>query len=336
MTIPTITPLPSAPTRGDSESTFTAAANKFVAALPTMVTEANLSIAGINSGITTCESAIALSDTYLGLASFEGAWSNQAGAATIPYSVANSGSIWVLLSNLADVTKSEPTASNTNWMNVTTAQMYAVSGSASTPSVSFSSDTNTGIYLKASDDLGITVGGTLRVNITTNTVTSTLQILAPAGTVSNPGHSFSTDTNSGLFSVGSDNVSLSVGGTNVLDVAAGVVKITGQAYTVESDHGTVGTTETLDFSVSNIHYLTLDENVTLTFSNPKGGGIYTIILQQDTNGGNSVTWPTNVVWPAATAPTITTNASKTDLVCLTYSAKNSNYLGSFAQNYTIV
>ena len=39
--VTTITPLPPAPVRGGTEATFSATANAFVAALPTMVSEIN-------------------------------------------------------------------------------------------------------------------------------------------------------------------------------------------------------------------------------------------------------------------------------------------------------
>jgi hypothetical protein len=61
-----------------------------------------------------------------------------------------------------------------------------------------------------------------------------------------------------------------------------------------------------DLSLGNVQTKTISGAQTLTFSNPPASGSagsFTLIL---TNGGSStVTWPTSVDWPAATAPTLT-------------------------------
>lgn len=61
---------------------------------------------------------------------------------------------------------------------------------------------------------------------------------------------------------------------------------------------------------------TLTENTTFTFSNPASSGkssSFTLKLVQDASAsGYTVTWPTSVDWPAATAPTLTATASAVD------------------------
>ena len=61
---------------------------------------------------------------------------------------------------------------------------------------------------------------------------------------------------------------------------------------------------------------TLTENTTFTFSNPASSGktsSFTLKLVQDASAsGFTVTWPTAVDWPAATAPTLTATASAVD------------------------
>ncbi len=49
------------------------------------------------------------------IANFVGLWSDQTGAANVPYSVYHDGNYWSLLSNVADVTLSEPSMSNSEW-----------------------------------------------------------------------------------------------------------------------------------------------------------------------------------------------------------------------------
>ena len=62
----------------------------------------------------------------------------------------------------------------------------------------------------------------------------------------------------------------------------------------------------VDLSLGNVQTKTISGAQTLTFSNPPASGSagsFTLIL---TNGGSAtVTWPTSVDWPLATAPTLT-------------------------------
>jgi len=61
---------------------------------------------------------------------------------------------------------------------------------------------------------------------------------------------------------------------------------------------------------------TLTENTTFTFSNPASSGkvsAFTLKIVQDASAsGYTVTWPTSVDWPSATAPTLTATASAVD------------------------
>ena len=61
---------------------------------------------------------------------------------------------------------------------------------------------------------------------------------------------------------------------------------------------------------------TLTENTTFTFSNPAASGkvsAFTLKLVQDSSAsGYTVTWPSSVDWPSATAPTLTATASAVD------------------------
>lgn len=94
-----------------------------------------------------------------------------------------------------------------------TSVVNGADGSAAAPSYSFTSDPNTGIYRVGADSLGISAGGTLRVTIDTTGVTLTIPLLTAAGSASAPSHSFSGDPNTGMYSVGADQVGISTGGT---------------------------------------------------------------------------------------------------------------------------
>jgi len=61
---------------------------------------------------------------------------------------------------------------------------------------------------------------------------------------------------------------------------------------------------------------TLTENTTFTFSNPASSGKVSMfslkIVQDSSASGYTVTWPSSVDWPSATAPTLTATASAVD------------------------
>ena len=82
-------------------------------------------------------------------------------------------------------------------------------------------------------------------------------------------------------------------------------------------NATSGATETLDLESGNVFDLTLDNNCTITLSNPPASGTsgsFTLILRQDGTGSRTVTWPASVDWASATAPTLTTDASAVDVL----------------------
>lgn len=74
---------------------------------------------------------------------------------------------------------------------------------------------------------------------------------------------------------------------------------------------------TVDCEAGNTFSHTLTENTTFTFSNPPASGTaYSFsleIIQDASASGFTVTWPTSVDWPAATAPTLTATASAVDV-----------------------
>lgn len=82
-------------------------------------------------------------------------------------------------------------------------------------------------------------------------------------------------------------------------------------------HGNTGTTETLNIEDGNVHTITLDDNVTLTFSNPSASGracSFTLIATQDGGGGNTITFPGSVQWAGGTPPTLTATGDAVDIL----------------------
>jgi hypothetical protein len=73
----------------------------------------------------------------------------------------------------------------------------------------------------------------------------------------------------------------------------------------------------IDCSTGNVFSHTLSENTTFTFSNPPASGDsygMTLTIVQDSGGtGYTVTWPTSVRWPGASAPSLTSDADAVDV-----------------------
>jgi hypothetical protein len=114
-------------------------------------------------------------------------------------------------------------------------------------------------------------------------------------------------------------------GTDFLKIDANNSKITssaeytefnGQAY---SDIYTLtdAATITPDFINGNVQAVTLGDNRII--ANPtsiKAGATYIIILVQDATGSRTITWGTKYKFSGGTAPTLTTTASKADVITL--------------------
>ena len=135
----TITALPAAGKRGvDVREVFVDKTEAFHDALEgTTITQLNTAFGEINTteaNINNKEaSAVSASNTATASANNKGAWSLLTGALNIPASVNHNDSTWILNTNLADVTLSEPTDINTDWakvaLNVNSATNITLTGS---------------------------------------------------------------------------------------------------------------------------------------------------------------------------------------------------------------
>lgn len=119
MTYPTITPLPTPPSRQDP-ATFSDRADALLGALPNFVTETNLAGDFIESSAATIaadkEEILTAVDSALSSANFKGEWADLTGALAVPASVSHNSKVWLLLTDLADVTASEPSSDNVDWL----------------------------------------------------------------------------------------------------------------------------------------------------------------------------------------------------------------------------
>lgn len=103
------------------------------------------------------------------------------------------------------------------------------------------------------------------------------------------------------------------------------------------DGTNTGSSYTIDLTEGNVFHLVLTANCTFTFSNPAASGTattFTLYLRQDGVGSRTATWPSAVVWPGDTAPTLTTTATRTDVFTFTTTDAGTTWFGSTgAQNF---
>jgi hypothetical protein len=95
-----------------------------------------------------------------------------------------------------------------------------------------------------------------------------------------------------------------------------------------------GTTPAVNCENGNAFSLTLSGDTTFTFTNPPASGtsygMSMEIVQDASASGHSVTWPTSVDWPSATAPTLTATASAKDVFVFTTRDGGTSWYGFIA------
>ena len=106
-------------------------------------------------------------------------------------------------------------------------------GTAAAPALNFTNEPTTGLFRASANVMGFAVNGVSRATMTTTgltvagTITPTGSVHAAAGSVGNPSLAFNSDQDTGLFSIGANNLGVAVGGAKVLDVASTGLTVTG-------------------------------------------------------------------------------------------------------------
>jgi hypothetical protein len=118
--------------------------------------------------------------------------------------------------------------------------------------------------------------------------------------------------------------------TEKVDVV-GNVKITGQSYVALPTTGTTTSATTINWNDGNVQEQVLGDNTTFTFTNPKAGATYILVVRQSSGGSNTITWPGSVTWAGASTPTMTTTANTFDVYTFIYDGNK--YFGSYVQNF---
>lgn len=216
-------------------------------------------------------------------------------------------------------------------------------GSVSSPSLAFVNTTTMGLYRKSTTTMAVSAGNQWVAQFSSSSV----QVL---GSQTNPFIIQGAEDNSSYLQCYRDNSGhgrlentfasgdfyFRINGTDRISLIASDGSVRCGNYHIspsEYDAGNSSTALTLNLSNGAMQKTTLTGNCTFTLSNPVAGGTYILKLTQDGTGSRTVTWPAAVKWAGGSAPTLTTTASRTDLITLTYDG--TYYMGSYALNYNL-
>lgn len=131
----------------------------------------------------------------------------------------------------------------TSAMQVNAAAIRTVAGTAPAPSFSFIGDPDTGIYNGGTDTVTITTNGVARWSFGAGftTILSGGLFFPTGGNASNPRISFDTDTDTGFWRIGADNIGVTVGGSQLADWSStGLNMATGKRINLQNSQTTVG------------------------------------------------------------------------------------------------
>jgi hypothetical protein len=123
------------------------------------------------------------------------------------------------------------TALGTASMIESSGQIQFTDGSALTPSISFISDTNTGLFRASADNMQLVTNGVSRIVIGAGPINfaSTSQVSFGQGSATTPSFVFTSDADTGIYSPASNQVGIAAGGEAIMFVTADSVNIVATA-----------------------------------------------------------------------------------------------------------
>jgi hypothetical protein len=209
-------------------------------------------------------------------------------------------------------------------------------GTAAAPSITFTSDTNTGVYRVGADNIGISAGGTLRLGVSTTAVTSTLPFVAPAGTAALPAYVFTGDLDTGMYLPAAGTLGLSADGTAGISLIStlftcliagsfsSTLAVTGIAtFSAAVNTAQVALTDAASIAtnaaLANAFTVTLAGNRTLDNpTNLVAGSTYIWKITQDATGGRTLAFGSVFSWPGGSPPVMTAIANAVDVISAYY------------------
>lgn len=170
------------------------------------------------------------------------------------------------------------------------------------------------------------------INDVVTYVSSLSNVTISSGNINNITSNASTFTNATITTATvNGGTANGVTSSNVTIISGTVGNVTVNAYTEGVIAvGNTGNAVTLNIANATIVTATLTANCTFTMPSNTAGKSFTLILK--TGNGSFTSTFTGAKWTSNTAPTITTTASRADI--LTFVADGANWYGNYAQNYT--
>lgn len=103
-------------------------------------------------------------------------------------------------------------------------QNLAQNGTASLPAYAFYNDPDCGLYYTGTaNTIGLSTAGTLRVTLNTASLTSTLPVIGPDGSVGAPAFAFSGSTNTGFYRAGG--IAMAVSGSQMANLSTASLQV---------------------------------------------------------------------------------------------------------------
>lgn len=120
--------------------------------------------------------------------------------------------------------------------------VFAPDGTLSLPGYSFTSDPDTGIQRNSANVMNFITNGAAGLQVSsTDTYIMRGQFYTQSGTAALPGHAFDTDSDSGLYRIGANNIALSTNGVRALEITSSqAVNIKGTSTNDNAAAGDVG------------------------------------------------------------------------------------------------
>lgn len=131
-------------------------------------------------------------------------------------------------------------------------------------------------------------------------------------------------------------MAIQVAGTTIIDDSRQLIDAILVGYSEKYiDLGNSGSSKTIDLSQGSILRVRLTANCTFAFSTNKTSTSFTLIVENDTISGRSITWPASVRWPNSTIPPRTTTANRKDFWVFTTVDGGTTWYGNLAlYNFT--
>lgn len=158
-----------------------------------------------------------------------------------------------------------------------------------------------------------------------DTMTGALGVIA--GSVGSPSMFVTGSVTTGIFSPGSDSISITTNGTERLRATSGSdLQFLGITTDTASNLGSISGSQNVSLAVGNYISFTINGSTTITFTNPPANGRVGSFLLEVTNGGSAaITW-TGVTWISGTSPTL--RASGINLIGIITRDGGTTYLGT--------